>query len=192
MCKYFRLRQKATRCQQRATVAFSPLYWCLSIYGMNYNIHKAVLIIVNIVPKQCFSNPTFVYNFRYMQETLNIHCYSGSRQHKHFRIVSLSTVFHIGHTCDKFLNIVPELIYTSTMRFICSQTAGKCTIITIISMFWENKPLQRFILDSFERLSMLCAKVPQPCPVPNWLCRQTRKNITQYLTSITRFVEKKQ
>lgn len=57
-------------------------------------------------------------------------------------------------------------------------------------MFWDNKHLWAFMLDSLESLSMLCAKVPQPCPVPDRLCRQTWKNINRYLTSIARFMEK--
>lgn len=101
-------------------------------------------------------------------------------------IVSLGN----SHKYDQYSNSVPEVIYIAAIYLLSCQTSGSYTIIVISVCFGIIKPSQGLLLDFFERLSMLCAKVPQPCSVPNWLCRQTWKNIIQYLTSITRFMEK--
>lgn len=47
------------------------------------------------------------------------------------------------------------------------------------------------MLDSLKSLSMLCARVRRPCPVPVQRGGQTWKNITRCLTSIAKFTEKK-
>lgn len=81
-------------------------------------------------------------------------------------------------------------LYQCNGIYLSSWQTGGYHVIIVICMFWDNKHLWAFMLDSLESLSMLCAKVLQPCPVPDRLCRQTWKNITRYLTSIARFMEK--
>lgn len=47
-----------------------------------------------------------------------------------------------------------------------------------------------FVLDSLGNISMLCAKMSEPCPDPHQYSARTWKNITWYLTTMKTFMEK--